>query len=146
MKKVCGCGEAKGLREIVMSDSLWEQFFATPDSIRPPSVWGCRTCIVDWQRYAAPLIEVPGERSAWLAQTTFPKPEEAVVAPPVGRKVLLTVGTNKSLHGKATNVEILFIDEETNENVFHTVMSAEQWWDLCTGKATVVTNTAGGSS
>lgn len=72
MKAICGCGETRGLRHIVMSDKLWDDFFSTPDAIRPPSVHVCRTCIVDMERYAAPLYEIPREAALWITQGTFP--------------------------------------------------------------------------
>jgi hypothetical protein len=58
MSRICGCGRTDGIREIVMSDRLWTEFFSGPQE-RPATVMVCPLCIVDWQRYAAPLTEVP---------------------------------------------------------------------------------------
>lgn len=75
MKRICGCGRTDGIREIVMSDRLWTEFFSTPEGDRPETVMGCPGCIVDWQRYAAPLVEVPvtAPTPEWITQKTFPE-------------------------------------------------------------------------
>lgn len=74
-KRVCGCGRTDGIREIVMSDRLWTEFFSTPEGDRPETVMGCPGCLPDWQRFAGPLVEVPVEAPTpeWITQKTFPE-------------------------------------------------------------------------
>lgn len=56
--QVCGCGETRGVRTVVMSDRLWREFFAVEGAERPQVASACRVCIADWHRYAGPLKEV----------------------------------------------------------------------------------------
>lgn len=87
-KRVCGCGRTDHLREIVMSDGLWTEFFSTPDAIRPETVLGCPSCVNEWQRFT-PLTEVKvRETPAWITQKTFPDPEPEVEEDPVRKAVL----------------------------------------------------------
>ena len=76
-KRICGCGRTDGIREIVMSDRLWTEFFSTPEGDRPETVMGCPGCLPDWQRFAGPLTEVPVKAPTpeWITQKTFPEPE-----------------------------------------------------------------------
>lgn len=82
-KRQCGCGRTDGVREIVMSDRLWDQFFSTPEGNRPDTVMVCPGCIVDMQAFAGPLTEVPIKAPApeWITQKTFPEPEPVEADP-----------------------------------------------------------------